>query len=84
MEHIALYLKSIRCYYPELPLDQVKEIGSGQNNVILQIGSDLIFRFPRYAIGIEQLKLEIQLLNIIKTCFSECPSSNLPILRQRR
>lgn len=58
-------MKSIRRYYPEISLAQVKEIGSGQNNVILQIGPNLIFRFPRYAKGIEQLKLEIQLLKII-------------------
>lgn len=65
MVKVESFLRSIRRHYPDVPLSPVKEIGSGQNNVILQVGSDIIFRFPRYAAGIEQLKLEVQLLSII-------------------
>lgn len=65
LERIAKYLKSIRRHYPDVPLVNVKEIGSGQNNAVFQVGSDLIFRFPRYATGVEQLNREIRLLRII-------------------
>lgn len=65
MEPFASYLKSISQHYPNVPLFPVKEIGYGQNNDILQVGPDLIFRFPKYAEAVNQLKLEIQLLHII-------------------
>lgn len=63
MDQVASYLRSIGRYYPDVALSPVKVMGSGQNNVILLVGSDLIFRFPKYAEGIEQLKLEVQLLS---------------------
>ncbi|GLY12726.1 hypothetical protein Bbad01_39420 [Bacillus badius] len=44
-------------HYPDVALSTAKEVGSGQNNVILLIGSDLIFSFPKYVEGIKQLKL---------------------------
>ncbi|HZG14922.1 MAG TPA: aminoglycoside phosphotransferase family protein [Candidatus Bathyarchaeia archaeon] len=65
MEKTDFYAQSIRRYYPDLSLTQMERIGSGQNNVIWQIGSDLIFRFPKYEKGIEQLRLEVKLLDCI-------------------
>ncbi len=57
------FCEVIRHYYPELHLTDVIELESGQNNVLLQVNSEIIFRFPKYAEGINQLAFEAQFLN---------------------
>ncbi|XOK58497.1 phosphotransferase family protein [Paenibacillus elgii] len=66
MEHKALYMESLRHYCPELQLREVEAIESGQNNDVLLVNGEWIFRFPKYAEGIERLRYEVRLLNTVK------------------
>lgn len=59
------YLEAIRYGRPELRIDSAECLGSGQNNDILLINKQIIFRFPKYEEGVRQLKWEVDLLNRI-------------------
>lgn len=59
------YTEAIRNHCPGLILDSVDVFGSGQNSDILLVNSQFIFRFPKYAAGIEQLEREAAFLNRI-------------------
>lgn len=63
MDSQETYLQSIRQSYPDLLIKKVQSHQQeGQFNDILIINDDLIFRFPRYAEGIQTLITEIQIL----------------------
>ncbi|WP_054973653.1 phosphotransferase family protein [Paenibacillus sp. A3] len=66
MEHKTLYMETLRHYCPELPLRVVEAIESGQNNDVLLVNGEWIFRFPKYVEGIERLRYEVGLLNTVK------------------
>lgn len=61
------YLQSIQETYPDLLIKKVQpHLGEGQFNNILIINDELIFRFPRYAEGIQTLIHEIHILERIE------------------
>ncbi|MGF9912913.1 phosphotransferase [Paenibacillus ehimensis] len=66
MENKALYLETLRRDCPELPLREVEAIESGQNNDVLLVNGEWIFRFPKYAEGIGRLRYEVRLLKIVR------------------
>ncbi len=66
MENKALYLETLRRDCPELPMHEVEAIESGQNNDVLLVNGEWIFRFPKYAEGIERLRYEVRLLTIVQ------------------
>ena len=88
MKDMSRFMESIRHHYPELRLDTVERLNSGQNNDILLINSELIFRFPKYAQGIEQLERETTFLKAIvdhvsievprPICWNFHPAENAP------
>lgn len=59
-------MECIRHLYPDLILSKIEPISTGQNNDILLINSNLIFRFPKYRSGIKQLKNEVKKLDMIR------------------
>lgn len=59
------YAKSIQRIYPELFIHSVERFGSGQNNDTVLVNSELVFRFPKYEEGIEQLEREAAFLHRI-------------------
>jgi aminoglycoside 2''-phosphotransferase len=66
MNKIMKYMECIRRFYSDLILSKIEPIPTGQNNDILLINSNLIFRFPKYETGIKQLKLEVNKLDMIR------------------
>lgn len=62
---LDLALASIRRACPALEIHSVEPIGSGQNNVLKLVNSELIFRFPKYKEGTTRLKREADLLSFI-------------------
>jgi aminoglycoside 2''-phosphotransferase len=59
-------LHSFRQTYPDYPLESVESNQQGQNNDVLIVNGALILRFPRYAQGIEELKVEAAILRGIR------------------
>lgn len=59
------YAKSIQSIYPDLFIHSVERFGSGQNNDTVLVNSELLFRFPKYEKGIEQLEREAVFLDRI-------------------
>jgi len=80
LNRLENYLESIRNYYPELSVDKAEWLGFGQNNEHLLIGSELVFRFPKYGEGIEQLKREVDLLR----CIAEHVPLQIPLPLYRK
>jgi|GEM_PF-108215 len=62
---LDLAVASIPRACPDLELHSVEPIGSGQNNVLKLVNSELIFRFPKYKEGTTRLKREADLLSFI-------------------
>jgi aminoglycoside 2''-phosphotransferase len=63
MDNQEAYLHSIHHSYPDLLIKKIQpHHQEGQFNDILIINDDLIFRFPRYAEGIQTLITEIHIL----------------------
>jgi aminoglycoside 2''-phosphotransferase len=61
-----IQLQSFRQAYPDYPLASVEFNQQGQNNDVLVVNGALILRFPRYAQGIEDLKVETAILGGIR------------------
>jgi aminoglycoside 2''-phosphotransferase len=62
MKNMLLFVQRINECYPTLPVDEVYFNDSGENNDVLIINNDIIFRFPRHAEGIQNLLTEATLL----------------------
>jgi aminoglycoside 2''-phosphotransferase len=55
-------LQSIRSEYPDLRIASVEYNGDGQNNDVLVVNDELIFRFPKYAGALKRLEIETAIL----------------------
>lgn len=62
MDKQKLYLQNIRRAYPDLPISSVSFNDQGQYNDVLVVNAELIFRFPKYAHGLESLQIEAAIL----------------------
>lgn len=61
------YLQTIRKAYPELSIQNTRlNTRKGQYNDILIINADWIFRFPRYAEGIESIINKVRTLSTLR------------------
>jgi aminoglycoside 2''-phosphotransferase len=60
------YVNRIQQVYPDLMINKVELNTIGQNNDVLIVNRELVFRFPKYKAGVIDLQKESQLLNQIK------------------
>ena len=56
----------IHAAYPELRIERLRLNDEGQNNDVLIVNDDLIFRFPRDEEGVEKLATEVALLGRLR------------------
>ena len=63
-------IKAIQTAYPTLTIDSVEANLDGQYNTVLLVNGDTIFRFPCFAMGIEQLDLETKILTAFQRFIS--------------
>jgi aminoglycoside 2''-phosphotransferase len=61
-----MHEERIRESYPELNINHSEVIDLGQNNDVLMVNDNLVFRFPKYVEGIKKLKKETEVLEQIK------------------
>lgn len=61
-EYVA-YLQSV---YPELQIKSAHVNEIGQNNDVLIVNDNIVFRFPKYEKGIQKLRVETKLLEKIR------------------
>lgn len=66
MNTMSNYIECLQQRYPDLTLAKIEPISLGQNNDILLINSNLIFRFPKYETGVIQLETETNKLDMIR------------------
>lgn len=52
--------------YPELKVAQVERAPEGQNNTVFIVNGNLVFRFPRYHAGIDDLVREVGVLRALQ------------------
>ncbi|WP_066498118.1 aminoglycoside phosphotransferase family protein [Abyssisolibacter fermentans] len=64
------YIEIIKEENPHLIIDKFCFNKEGQNNDVVIINDDFIFKFPKYPQGIEKLKKEVRILNILKSYIS--------------
>lgn len=62
MKNALYFIQRINECYPTLPVDDVYFNDIGENNDVLIVNQDIVFRFPRYAEGVQKLLLEATLL----------------------
>ncbi|MEM9952971.1 MAG: phosphotransferase [Chloroflexota bacterium] len=74
---LADYLSIIRRVLPQLDGQEAVINQAGQNNVVLMVDEQFIFRFPRYQDGLDRLRSEVHLLKVI------APHVTLPIPNPR-
>jgi aminoglycoside 2''-phosphotransferase len=70
MKKEQLYFQRIREKYPDLLVESTNFNDRGQNNDIIIINEELIFRFPKYVQGIKQLEVETSILKGIQDYIS--------------
>ncbi len=63
-------VETIQRAYPDFEISSVELNLAGQYNRVLLINGDTIFRFPRFATGIEQLVLETEILTAVQPFLS--------------
>ncbi len=56
------YRECIAAVCPELALETVELFRAGQNNQLILVNGELIFRFPRYGSGADRLRREVAIL----------------------
>lgn len=59
------YIERIHQVYPDLAITHCEQNDHGQNNDVLIVNESLVFRFPKYEKGIEQLSKETSILEAI-------------------
>jgi len=66
MNRHEIYLQNIRQAYPDLRIESVEFNDKGQNNDVLIVNQELVFRFPRYAHALEQLRVATAILTGVR------------------
>ena len=66
MNRHEIYLQNIRQAYPNLRVESVEFNDEWQNNDVLIVNHEFVFRFPRYARALEQLKVETAILTGVR------------------
>ncbi len=63
MDRLAIYEQRIRDLYPDLQAQSVRFNDDGQNNDVLIINEEIVFRFPKYASAIQQMEIETAIVH---------------------
>ena len=66
MPDLAEYQATLQRQHPDLDITTAELNTLGQNSDILVVNDTLIFRFPRYPAGIQQLQTEVELLQTLQ------------------
>ncbi len=66
MRLVEHYIQTIQRVYPDLLITSATLNNMGQNNDVLVINDSFIFRFPKYAAGLQQLAREAAILQGIQ------------------
>ncbi|MCY8935527.1 phosphotransferase [Peribacillus frigoritolerans] len=61
--------KLIMLQFPEIELEEIKQLGEGFDNTVIQINGQFVFRFPRRPIAVTLIQVENQLLPSIAGTF---------------
>ncbi|MGE7594167.1 phosphotransferase [Peribacillus frigoritolerans] len=61
--------KLIMLQFPEIELNEIKQLGEGFDNTVIQINGQFVFRFPRRPIAVTLIQVENQLLPSIAGTF---------------
>ncbi|MGE7906289.1 phosphotransferase [Peribacillus sp. NPDC094092] len=61
--------KLIMLQFPEIELKEIKQLGEGFDNTVIQINGQFVFRFPRRPIAVTLIQVESQLLPSIAGTF---------------
>jgi aminoglycoside 2''-phosphotransferase len=72
MPEIEPYLHSIQHAYPDLPIGSARFNEEGQNNVVLIVNEEYIFRFPRYPAALKRLEIEVAILTGMQDVVTLC------------
>ncbi|MEI3613181.1 phosphotransferase family protein [Pseudogracilibacillus sp. SO30301A] len=64
-EKAHTYIKRIREVYPELEVYSAEFNHIGQNNDVLIVNNEIVFRFAKYQDGVERLEKETKILNMV-------------------
>jgi aminoglycoside 2''-phosphotransferase len=84
MDRHETYLETIRSTYPDLTITTVERRDEGQNSDVLIANGELVFRFPRYAHVLENLRTEVAILTGIRRHVTlEVPSPSYLALEGR-
>ena len=67
-DRLAAYASRIRGVYPDLAVTAIRRVEHGQNNDVVIVNDEFVFRFPRYPAGIDRLEAETRLLRCIQGC----------------
>ncbi|WP_350300750.1 phosphotransferase [Peribacillus frigoritolerans] len=59
---LVLAGKLIMLQFPEIELKEIKQLGEGFDNTVIQINGQFVFRFPRRPIAVTLIQVESQLL----------------------
>jgi aminoglycoside 2''-phosphotransferase len=60
------YIERIKQVYPILSIKDCQLNEIGQNNAVIIVNGSIVFRFPKYPMGIQHLKKETEILEAIK------------------
>ena len=66
MDRQRLYLKCVTTARPKLTIDTGVFYRAGQNNDLLLVNDELIFRFPKYGHGVAALRREQAILDAVR------------------
>ena len=61
------YVAYLQMVYPALQIESTYINEIGQNNDVLIVNDEIVFRFPKYEKGIEKLRLETKLLERLQS-----------------
>lgn len=65
-DNMTTLMERISEVYPNLGVVQTEIVTAGQNNTVVIVNGDLVFRFPRYEVGIDNLVREVRVLRTLQ------------------
>lgn len=66
MDKKPLYKQHIEKEFPNLSIHSIEHNEIGQNNDVLIVNRELVFRFPKYEAGIRELAEEVRILRFVR------------------
>lgn len=71
--HLDRWVDAAAAAFPNVPAGEIRLLAAGRMSIAVQVGDDIVARFPRHAFGLECLRYEVRVLPLLRSSVVTIP-----------